>query len=80
LLTAARERPTASAVCWWVSWNSSIRRCRASGFFERIQVLALDVLDQRHRQRGVVVALAHHARALRAAKPAGRHASGARRR
>ena len=33
-----------------------IRRCNALRFFQRIQVLALDVLDQRHRGGGLVVA------------------------
>jgi glutamate-1-semialdehyde 2,1-aminomutase len=29
LVTAARDRPTASAASWWVSSNSTISRCRA---------------------------------------------------
>src|SRR5579883_2478145 len=29
LVTAARERPMASATCWWVSWNSPSRRSSA---------------------------------------------------
>ena len=33
----------------------------AAGFFQRVEVLALDVLDQRHRQRGLVGDLAHQA-------------------
>jgi hypothetical protein len=33
----------------------------AAGFFERVEVFALDVLDQRHGQRGLVRDLAHQA-------------------
>ncbi|MDQ1190762.1 hypothetical protein QE447_003265 [Stenotrophomonas sp. SORGH_AS282] len=32
------------------------------GFFERVEVFALDVLDQRHRNDGAVFQLAHHHR------------------
>jgi hypothetical protein len=42
------------------------------GFLERAQVLALDVLDQRDRERGVVVHVAHDARHLGEARELGR--------
>ena len=62
LETAARERPTASAASAWVRENSPIRRCRRLRFFQRIEVFALDVLDQRHGDDGAVVQVADHHR------------------
>ena len=50
LLAALRERPTACAACSCVRPNSSVRRLQAC-LFQRVEVLALDVLDQRHRRR-----------------------------
>jgi hypothetical protein len=52
----------------------------AAGFFERVEVLALDVLDQRHRQRGLVGDLAHQAPAPRPARRSAPRASAVRRR
>ena len=49
VVTAVRERLTASAAAAWVRRsNSSIRRCSACASSSGVQVLALDVLDQRH--------------------------------
>ena len=41
--------------------DQAIQRAR---FFERIQILALDVLDQRHRDRGFIGHAAHDRRNL----------------
>ena len=49
-------------------------------FLERIQVLALDVLDQRHRDRGFVGHAAESRPGCRAGPPSARLASVARRR
>ena len=59
-----RERPTASATCSCVSLNSSMRRFRPAGFLDRVQVLALDVLDQADAERGLVGHVAHERRHL----------------
>ena len=62
--TALRERPTAFAAASCVSPNSSIRRCKPLRLLERIQVLALDVLDQRERERRLIGNVLHERRDL----------------
>ena len=79
-VTALRERPTAFAAVSCVSPNSSIRRCSPLRLLERIQVLALDVLDQRDGQRRLVGNVLARARESRAGRPAAPRASGVRRR
>jgi hypothetical protein len=62
--TALRERPTAFAACSWVKVEFGDQARDALRFFQRIQVFALDVLDQRHRGGVLVVDFAHQHRDL----------------
>jgi hypothetical protein len=62
--TAARDRPTASGglgVGEVELLDQPVQRLR---LLQRVEVLALDVLDQRHRHHGAVVDRAHHRRDL----------------
>jgi hypothetical protein len=60
--------------------NSFDQALQALRFFQRVQVLALDVLDQRHRRGGFVGHVAHqHRHAVQAGQLAPR-GSGVRRR
>ena len=61
--TAARERPTASAACCVGQVEFVDQALQRLRLFERVEVFALDVLDQRHREHGAVVGhLAHDRR------------------
>ena len=59
LATVDRSLPTAVAMASCVRWNSSPSRRYAVAFFDRVEILALDVLDQRHLE-DVVAALGLH--------------------
>jgi hypothetical protein len=76
LLAALRLRPTACAACSCVRPNSRTRRLQALRLFQRVEVFALDVLDQRHGGGGFVGHVAHQHRHLGQA----RQARGAKRR
>ena len=80
LVTALRERPIASAACSCGQRNSSISRLTPARFLQRIQVLALDVLDQRHAPAPARRARRARPPAPRPARRSARPASGARRR
>jgi hypothetical protein len=58
LEAAGRERPTAVGRLLVRHAEFLDQALHASRFFEWIQILALDVLDQTHRQRGFVGDLA----------------------
>jgi hypothetical protein len=78
--TAARERPTASAACGVGQVEFGDQALQCLRFFQRVEVFALDVLDQRHRDHGAVVDLAHHHRHFGQAGHCDWRASGVRRR
>jgi hypothetical protein len=78
--TAARERPTASAACGVGQVEFVDQALQRLRFFQRVEVFALDVLDQRHRDHGAVVDARAPPPALRPGRPAARRASGVRRR
>ena len=62
--TALRERPTALRRLLVGETEIGDQALDALRFFERIEVFALDVLDQRHRGGGLVVDIAHQHRDL----------------
>ena len=62
MLAALRERPTARAACLVRHAEFVGQAVQAARLLERVQVLALDVLDQRHRRRGFVGDVAHQHR------------------
>ena len=69
---AARAADGAAPPASWVRPNSSVRRLQAARLLERVEVLALDVLDQRHRRRGLVGHVAHqHRHVVEAGEPGG---------
>ena len=60
--TALRERPTALRGLLVGEMEIVDQAVDALRFFQRIEVFALDVLDQRHRRGGLVVDVAHQHR------------------
>ena len=62
MVAALRERPTALRRRFVGQAELLGQPLQAARFLERIQVLALDVLDQRHRRRGLVGHVAHEHR------------------
>ena len=59
-VTEARERPSALAISSCVRSNSSIEPRHRSRLVDRVQILALQVLDERHGERRLIRELAHH--------------------
>ena len=60
--TALRERPTDSAACSCVKSEFVEQTLDALRLFQRIQILALDVFDQRHRGGGLIRHVFHEHR------------------
>ncbi len=62
LATVDRARPTRAAIASWVKPNSSMSRRNASGRLDRVEILALEVLDQRELELVAVGELADDGR------------------
>ena len=80
LVTATRLLPTRRATSSWVSPKSSISCWKAGRLVEGVEVLAVEVLDERLLHHGEVVGLADDGRDGVEARRDGRPANGARRR
>ena len=80
LATVERARPTRAAICSGLKPNSSISRRKPSGGLDRVEVLALQVLDERDLELGLIVELADDAPGCARGRRPRRRAGAARRR